>query len=88
MTNQHHTVFYTGVTNDIVRRVWEHKQQFRGGFTSRYNIDKLVYVEFYRSPQKAIEREKQIKGWKRAKKHRLIERLNPEWIDLYDEVCK
>ncbi|MDR8393371.1 GIY-YIG nuclease family protein [Aliifodinibius sp. S!AR15-10] len=88
MTNRHNTVLYTGVTNDIVRRCWEHKHKLADGFTKRYNIDKLIYVEHFRSPQKAIEREKQIKGWKRKKKEALINRLNPDWVDLYDEVCR
>lgn len=73
---------YIGVTNDIERRAREHKSRTLAGFTSRYNIDRLVYYEDHESIQDAIQREKQLKGWLRRKKVALIESVNPEWDDL------
>jgi putative endonuclease len=73
---------YTGVTNDLARRVYQHKQRLVPGFTSRYNITRLVYYEPFGDIRDAIVREKQIKGWLRAKKIALIESMNPEWNDL------
>jgi putative endonuclease len=81
MTNRSHTL-YTGVTNDLERRVHEHKMKLVGGFTARYNITKLVYFETTGDIESAIAREKQIKGWLRKKKIALIESVNPEWRDL------
>jgi putative endonuclease len=82
MTNKPRGVLYTGVTNDINRRVYEHKQKTVPGFTSRYNITRLVYCESTTDVAAAIEREKQIKGWLRSKKIALIESMNPKWDDL------
>jgi len=73
---------YIGVTNDIERRVWEHRAKELPGFAQRYNIDRLVYYEDYQWIQDAIAREKHLKGWLRRKKIELIESLNPEWDDL------
>ena len=73
---------YTGVTSDLTRRVYEHKQKLIPGFTSRYNVGLLVYFETFNTPQEAIAREKQIKGWVRRKKIALIEESNPSWQDL------
>jgi putative endonuclease len=73
---------YTGVTSDLKARVFEHKSHSVAGFTARYNVDRLVYFEEYGEPVLAIEREKQIKMLNRAKKIALIERENPEWLDL------
>ena len=81
MTNKSHTL-YTGVTNDLERRVYEHKQKLVAGFTAKYNIDRLVYYEATQDVNSAIYREKQIKGWLRAKKIALIESTNPKWTDL------
>jgi putative endonuclease len=81
MTNGKRTL-YTGVTNNLYRRVYEHKEKLIPGFTKRYNIDYLVYVESTNDVIAAITREKQIKGWTRAKKISLIESLNPDWRDL------
>jgi len=81
ITNKSRTL-YTGVTNDLERRVYEHKQKLVPGFTTKYNIDRLVYYEVTEDVGAAISREKQIKGWLRAKKIALIESLNPEWADL------
>ena len=86
MTNAHNTVLYTGVTNDIQRRVSEHRLGQGSKFTHRYNVRKLVYVECGNSIAAAIEREKQIKAGSRKKKIALIESKNPEWKDLYDEL--
>lgn len=87
LTNKNNTVLYTGVTNDLVRRVYEHKNKLAKGFTERYNIDKLVYYEVASNPQSAIEREKQIKGMVRRKKIELINATNPEWKDLWGEIA-
>jgi putative endonuclease len=81
MTNGKRTL-YTGVTNNLYRRVYEHKEKLVPGFTKRYNIDYLVYIECTSDVVAAITREKQIKGWTRAKKISLIESPNPEWRDL------
>jgi putative endonuclease len=75
-------VLYVGVTSNLHRRVWEHKQKRIDGFTKRYNITRLVYYEETSDIRAAIEREKQIKGWLRAKKVALIESVNPGWSDL------
>ncbi|WP_138431950.1 GIY-YIG nuclease family protein [Fodinibius saliphilus] len=85
MTNPHHTVLYTGITSDIIKRGWQHRKREVEGFTKRYNCTKMIYVEEYDHPQEAIDRENQIKGWTRKKKEALIKRLNPEWKDLYGE---
>lgn len=81
MTNRSRTL-YTGVTNDLQRRVWEHKSKTIEGFTKKYNITMLAYYEEFNDILTAIEREKQIKGWSRSKKIALIEAMNPEWNDL------
>jgi putative endonuclease len=85
MTNKNDTVLYTGMTNDLARRVWEHKEKQVKGFTSRYNITKLVYYEIFATAYDAIAREKQIKAGSRQKKLDLINKLNPEWKDLYSD---
>jgi len=82
MTNKPRGVLYTGVTNDINRRVYEHKHKTVSGFTSRYNLTRLVYCESTTDVTAAIQREKQIKGWLRSKKIALIESMNPKWDDL------
>ncbi len=84
MANRSGTL-YTGVTNNLYRRVYEHKQKQVPGFTAQYNINRLVYYEVFQRVQDAILREKQIKGWVRAKKVRLIESVNPEWRDLAED---
>jgi putative endonuclease len=76
---------YTGVTNNLIRRVFQHKSKSIPGFTSRYNIDKLVYYEMTNDIYTALGREKQIKGWLRIKKIKLIETMNPGWVDLAKE---
>ena len=86
MTNSRNTVLYTGVTNNLVRRVWQHRQERSGRFTARYNCTKLVLYEIFRDAYSAIAREKQIKAGSRRRKVELIERANPEWRDLYAEL--
>lgn len=86
LANKHNNVLYTGVTNDLIRRVYEHKNKLVAGFTKKYNVDRLVYYEVCGSIITAIEREKQIKGWSRKKKQYLINVLNPEWTDLYQTL--
>ena len=81
MTNKSRTL-YTGVTNNLERRVYEHKQKLIPGFTTKYNISRLVFFEATQDIKAAIEREKQIKGWLRSKKIALIESVNPQWEDL------
>lgn len=83
-TNKGNTVLYTGVTNNITRRMYEHKKKLIPGFTARYNIRKLVYYEFFLRPDEAIAAEKKIKGWIRQKKIDLIKRTNPRFEDLTD----
>ena len=82
LTNKNKTVLYTGVTNSLERRIWEHKQHAIPGFTKKYNCDRLIYLEEFSDIRDAIAREKQIKGWVRAKKEALIATMNPEWNDL------
>ncbi len=82
VTNKVNTVLYTGVTNDLTRRAYEHSGKFVNGFTSRYNATKLVYYELTGDVESAITREKQIKGLLRKKKVALIESMNPKWLDL------
>jgi putative endonuclease len=86
MTNKYNTVLYTGVTSDLRRRVYEHKEGLGSGFTGKYNVKKLVYYEITEDVHAAIAREKQIKGGSRRKKIDLVNRMNPEWEDLYDDL--
>ena len=86
MTNKHHTVLYTGVTNNLVRRVMEHQEKKVKGFTQRYNVTKLVWYDYTTDVSQAIEREKQIKAGSRQKKIDLIEEMNPEWQDLFETL--
>jgi putative endonuclease len=86
MANTNNTVLYTGVTNNLQRRVYEHKNGEGGVFTKKYNVHKLVYYEVGDEINVAIAREKQIKGGSRKKKIELINSINPEWKDLYEEL--
>ena len=86
LTNGRRTVLYVGVTNDLKKRGFQHRHKLIKGFTSRYNVDKLVYFEVFEDAYNAISREKQIKGGSRQKKIDLIKSMNPEWRDLYDEL--
>ena len=82
MTNQSRVVLYTGITNSLVRRVWQHQNAEREGFTKSYKVNRLVYYECFDDPRDAIAREKEIKGWRREKKNALVETKNPKWADL------
>lgn len=86
LTNRHNTVIYTGVTNDLLRHVYEHKSKLVEGFTKRYNVDQLVYYKAFDRIENAIVREKQIKAGSRAKKIALVNSMNPEWNDLYPDL--
>ena len=83
MTNTNNTVLYTGVTSNLVKRVYEHKNKEIRGFTEKYSLHKLIYYEVFEDMVNAMLREKQIKGWLRSKKILLIEKFNPDWKDLY-----
>jgi len=85
LSHINNNVLYVGVTNDLTRRIFEHKKKAIPGFTARYNVSKLVYFERFDYIDLAIKREKQIKGYSKAKKLILINKVNPEWIDLYNE---
>jgi len=86
MTNKKNKVLYTGVTNDLAKRVYEHKSKIVDGFTKKYNLNKLVYYEVFEDAYNAIAREKQIKAGNRQKKINLISKMNPAWNDLYNEL--
>jgi putative endonuclease len=86
ITNERHSVLYTGVTGDLPKRMWQHRQKLIDGFSSRYDAVKLVYYEHCEGPRGAIAREKQIKAGSRRKKIELINVMNPEWRDLYDAL--
>ena len=86
MTNQWNTVFYIGVTSNLPKRVWEHKNKVVEGFSKKYNLNKLVYYEVFSHPYEAINREKKMKSLKRTKKIQLITAFNPEWEDLYEKL--
>ncbi len=87
LTNANKNVLYTGVTSDLRKRVWEHKNHVdKDSFTARYNVELLVYYESTSDVKAAIEREKQIKGWNRRRKDKLIASKNPNWDDLYDTI--
>jgi putative endonuclease len=83
LTNKNNTVLYAGVTNDLVRRCWEHKNKLHKGFTEKYNVDKLIYYEVFDFIDAAIKREKQIKGYSRSKKDALIDKVNASRKELY-----
>jgi putative endonuclease len=83
MSNVSNDVLYIGVTNNLLRRCYEHKAHLVEGFTKKYNVTKLVYYESSQDIESAIQREKQFKGWRRDKKNKLINAFNPEWDDLY-----
>jgi len=84
--SRHNGTLYIGVTSDLVKRTYEHKQKFVKGFSQKYNIDKLVYFEQHLDIKSAIAREKQLKKWNRAWKIKLIEKENPNWNDLYGKI--
>lgn len=87
MAKERNSTFYTGVTNDLVRRVYEHKNNLADGFTKKYGIKTLVYYEIHQDINAAIHHEKLIKKWKREYKIDAIEKMNPDWRDLYFDIC-
>ncbi len=86
LASKRNETLYTGVTSNLVKRVWEHKNNVVSGFTRRYNIHQLVWYELHESMESAIQREKQLKNWQRKWKLDLIEKFNPSWKDLYDRI--
>ena len=88
MSNKNNNVLYIGVTNDLIRRIYEHKNKILKGFTSKYNVEKLVYYECFEDELLAIQREKNLKNWHKEWKENLIRQMNPEWKDLYEGICK
>ena len=88
LASKRNGTLYVGITSDLVKRVWNHKNGLVDGFTKKYGIKMLVYYENHENAQSAIIREKQIKKWRRLWKLRLIEEKNPEWRDLYDDICQ
>ena len=88
MANRKHGTLYVGVTNDLVRRGYQHRANAVQGFTSRYDVHPLVWFEIYDDPLTAITREKEIKKWRRDWKVNLIEQTNPEWADLYESIVR
>ena len=88
MSNKSNTVLYIGITNNLIKRTYEHKQKFVSSFTSKYKINKLVYYEVFDDIKNAIEREKKLKNLVRRKKIDLINEMNPHWQDLYYEIIK
>jgi len=87
MASRRNGTLYVGVTSNLAQRVWQHKNNFADGFTAKYGVHDLVYCEKHPNAVSAIQREKQIKKWNRMWKLRLIEKTNPNWRDLYEEVC-
>ena len=86
MTNKQYGVLYIGITSDIVKRVYEHKNSYVDGFTKQYNLNILVYYEVYDEIEEAIKREKQLKNWHREWKVELVNKQNPNWEDLYESI--
>ena len=86
LTNYNETTFYIGVTGNLQKRIWEHKNKIVEGFTKKYNVDKLVYYELTENVETALNREKQLKRWHRQWKINLIKEMNPEFKDLYENL--
>ena len=86
LANKKNGTLYIVITSNLIKRTWEHKNNIIGGFTKKYSINHLVYYEQFDSPETAIEREKQLKNWRRRWKINQIEKENPDWIDLYDTI--
>jgi putative endonuclease len=88
VTSKQNAVLYIGVTGFLEGRIHDHRERLTEGFTQQYQVTKLIYYEEYADPNSAIDREKQLKGWRRAKKIALIEQLNPRWIDLFEAMIE
>ena len=87
MAKERNSTFYVGITSDLSKRIWEHKNEVADGFTKKYGIKNLVYYEIFDDPENAIKREKRLKKWNRTWKMRVIEEMNPNWDDLYETIC-
>jgi putative endonuclease len=87
LASKRNGTLYTGMTSDLVKRVWQHRNSLIDGFTKKYHVKLLVYFEMHQQAEEAIRREKQIKKWKRTWKLKLIEENNPNWDDLYETIC-
>lgn len=88
LTNKENGTLYVGVTSDLVKRIWQHKNKFVEGFSKKYDLNKLVYYEVFNDIENAITREKQLKNWHRQWKINLINQQNPDWMDLYNGIIK
>jgi len=86
MASKKNGTIYIGITSNLTKRVWQHKEKLVEGFTDKYNVDRLVYYEMFDDPENAIKREKRLKRYKRDWKIQLVEKGNPEWDDLYEEI--
>ncbi len=87
LTKGRNSTFYVGITSNLQKRIWEHKNKIADGFTKKYNVDQLAYFETFDNPENAIRREKRLKRWNRDWKMKIIEEQNPQWNDLYEEIC-
>ena len=87
MTNRPQGVLYTGMTDDLIKRAWEHRTHIRPGFTDKYNCEQLVWYEIHESRESAFARERRIKKWKREWKVKLVEEMNPGWQDLFEQIA-
>ncbi len=87
LASRRHGTLYVGCTSNLIRRIWEHKNNVVSGFTAKYKIHQLVYYEIHRYRIEALRRESRIKNWRRNWKLKIIEEFNPHWSDLYDEIC-
>jgi putative endonuclease len=88
MASKRNGTLYTGITSNLIQRVWQHKNKIAEGFTGKYEVKNLVFYEIHDNSESAIIREKRIKKWRRAWKLELIEKMNPKWKDLYEEICQ
>ena len=88
LASKRNGTLYTGVTSDLIERIWQHRNLVVEGFSSRYSVHRLVYFEFHQEMGDAIAREKRLKKWERAWKLRIIEEKNPQWLDLWDQVIQ
>lgn len=88
LTKKRNSTFYVGMTSNLPKRIWEHKNEVAEGFTKEHNIKMLVYYEVFDNAEHAIKREKRLKKWNRSWKMKVIEEMNPEWKDLYNDICQ
>jgi putative endonuclease len=88
LASRRNGTLYVGSTTDLVKRIWEHKKKIIPGFTTKYNVNQLVYYEIHQNIIEAARRERRLKNWCRKWKLNIIEQLNPSWRDLYDEICR